>query len=102
LHDDAYLAAGFPIATGVIAGACRHLVQERMAVTGTRWSLAGAEAVRHLRSLWSSGDVAAYWPFYLQPALQRHHAARDARGNVPTPTSPVQQQERGSHLQRVQ
>ena len=36
-----YLAQGFPIATGVIEGACRHLVKDRMEVTGARWSLSG-------------------------------------------------------------
>ena len=30
------LAAGWPIATGVIEGACRHLVKDRMDITGAR------------------------------------------------------------------
>jgi hypothetical protein len=101
VHYDASLAAGFPLATGVSEGACRHLVQDRMAVTGARWSLAGAEAVLRLRSLWSRGDFEAYWPFQLEQACTRHHAAHYAKGNVPTPTSPVKRQERGSHLQLV-
>jgi hypothetical protein len=33
LHYDAYLAAGLPIATGVIEGACRHLIKDRMDIT---------------------------------------------------------------------
>ena len=45
LHYDRYLAAGYPIATGVIEGACRYLVRDRMELTGARWRLAGAEAV---------------------------------------------------------
>jgi hypothetical protein len=49
-----YLEQGLPIATGVIEGACRHLVKDRMDVTGARWSLAGAEAVLRLRALRSS------------------------------------------------
>ena len=60
LHYDAYLAAGFPIATGVIEGACRHLVKDRMAVTGARWSLQGAEAVLRVQSLWVSGAFEPY------------------------------------------
>ncbi len=60
LHYDDYLAAGFPIASGVIEGACRHLVKDGMDVTGARWSLAGAEAVLHLRALRSSGDFDEY------------------------------------------
>ena len=39
LRYDRYLAEGFPIATGVIEGACRHLVKDRMDITGARWSL---------------------------------------------------------------
>jgi hypothetical protein len=101
LHYDAYLAAGFPIATGVIEGACRHLVKDRMEVTGARWSLAGAEAVLRLRSLRSSGDFEAYWQFHLDQEFKRHHAAHYANANVPIPTSPVRRQERGSHLQLV-
>jgi len=45
LHYDQYLAKGYPIATGVIEGACRYLVKDRMEITGARWSLEGAEAV---------------------------------------------------------
>jgi hypothetical protein len=52
-----YLAAGLPIATGVIEGARRHLVQDRMAITGARWGLEGAEAILRLRALHGSGDL---------------------------------------------
>ena len=45
------LAHGWPIATGVIEGACRHLVKDRMDITGARWGLAGAEAILKLRAL---------------------------------------------------
>ena len=39
LHYDRYLAAGYPIATGVVEGACRHLVRDRLDLTGARWRL---------------------------------------------------------------
>ena len=39
------LANGWPIATGIVEGACRHLVKDRMDLTGARWGLAGAEAI---------------------------------------------------------
>ncbi|MGI9003408.1 MAG: ISKra4 family transposase, partial [Pseudonocardia sp.] len=55
------LAAGWPIATGIIEGACRHLVKDRMDITGARWGLPGAEAVLKLRALHSNGDFDAYW-----------------------------------------
>ena len=43
------LASGWPIATGIIEGACRHIVKDRMDITGARWGLDGAEAVLKLR-----------------------------------------------------
>lgn len=76
LRYDAYLAQGLPIATGVIEGACRHLVKDRMDITGARWGLQRAEAVLKLRSLQSSGDADAYWDFYKAQALHRNHASR--------------------------
>ena len=59
-----YLKEGLPIATGVIEGACRHLIKDRMDVTGARWSLKGAEAIIKLRSLRSSKDFESYWQFH--------------------------------------
>ena len=56
------LAKGWPIATGVIEGACRHLVKDRMDLTGARWGLEGAEAVLKLRALRSNGDFPAQGP----------------------------------------
>lgn len=64
LRYDQYLAAGLPIASGVIEGACRHLVADRMDITGARWSVPGAEAVLRLRALRSSGDLDEYWRFH--------------------------------------
>jgi hypothetical protein len=49
-----YLAAGYPIATGVIEGACRHLVKDRLERSGMRWTTAGAQAMLTLRSIKAS------------------------------------------------
>lgn len=73
-----FLEQGFPIATGVIEGACRHLVKDRMDLTGARWRLPSAEAVLKLRSLRSSGDFETYWQFHKQQELERHHLFRYA------------------------
>lgn len=73
MRYDRYLAAGYPIATGVIEGACRYLVKDRMDITGARWSLVGAEAVLRLRALRASGDFDAYWTFHEAQELQRNH-----------------------------
>jgi hypothetical protein len=70
---DEYLARGLPIATGVIEGACRHLITERMDITGARWGLQSAEAVLKLRSLNSSGDLEAYWVFHTAREYERQH-----------------------------
>jgi hypothetical protein len=77
------LEQGYPIATGVIEGACRHVVKDRMDITGARWSLRGAEAVLRLRSLRSSGDLDAYWSFHLEQERERNHLLRFAGGVVP-------------------
>lgn len=68
-----FLAHGLPIATGVIEGACRHLIQDRLGITGARWGLQGAEAVLKLRALWSSGDWGDYWRFHEQREAERNY-----------------------------
>lgn len=78
MRYDRYLADGLPIATGVIEGACRHLVQDRMDVTGARWGLEGAEAVLRLRSLQASGDLKEYWSFHQRAEFHRNHLMRYA------------------------
>ena len=88
LHYDRYLAAGYPIATGVIEGACRHLVRDRMERTGARWRLVGAEAVLKLRALRASGDFDAYWDFHEAREYERNHAQRYADGIAPPVTEP--------------
>ena len=88
LHYDRYLAAGYPIATGVIEGACRYLVRDRMELTGARWRLVGAEAVLKLRALRASGDFDAYWDFHEAREYERNHAQRYTDGTVPPVTEP--------------
>jgi len=73
LRYDVALAAGFPIATGVIEGACRHLVNDRLGITGARWGLDGAEAMLRLRALRASGDFDEYWRFHRRQELERNH-----------------------------
>lgn len=73
LKYDEYLSQGFPIATGVIEGTCRHLVQDRMGITGARWDVPGGEAVLKLRAIRCSGDWDDYWAFHEKQELARHH-----------------------------
>ena len=77
------LEGGWPIATGVIEGACRHLVKDRLDLTGCRWGLTGAEAVLKLRALRSNGDFDRYWRFHLGRERQRVHGARYEDGVIP-------------------
>ena len=71
LRYDQALAEGWPIATGVIEGACRHLIADRLDIGGARWGLDGAEAVLTLRAVISNGDFEEYWRFHLEREHQR-------------------------------
>lgn len=101
LRYDEYLAAGLPIATGVIEGACRYLVKDRMDITGARWSVPGAEAVLQLRALRASGDFEDYWAFHEQRELHRNHLSRYADHAMPKPDSSAHSTRRPSHLRVV-
>lgn len=64
MRYDEYLAAGYPIGSGVAEGACRHLVKDRLEGTGMRWTVNGAQAMLSLRAIHLNGD----WD-----ALIKHH-----------------------------
>jgi hypothetical protein len=70
MRYDYYLAQGWPIGTGVVEGACAHLVKDRMEQSGMRWTKDGAQAVLDLRAVQLSGDWDSYWQFHRQ---QQHH-----------------------------
>ncbi len=100
LKYNRYLAQGLPIATGVIEGACRHLVKDRMEVTGARWSLTGAEAVLRLRALRSSHDFDEYWTFHEAKEYERNHRPLYADGIVP-PTFKPRPTRKRDHLKAI-
>src|SRR5947207_8244965 len=70
------LRAGWPIATGIIEGACRHIVKDRLDITGARWGLSGAEAILTLRALLTNGDFDASGKFHLPQEHRRVHLTR--------------------------
>ncbi|HEY6798017.1 MAG TPA: ISKra4 family transposase, partial [Kineosporiaceae bacterium] len=76
------LAKGWPIATGVIEGACRHLVKDRLEITGARWGLATAEAVLALRAITTNGDFHDYWHHHQQQEHHRTYPTRTARTSL--------------------
>ena len=65
-----YLSRGSPIASGVIEGACRHLVKNRFELSGMRWSLEGAESLLRLRAVAENGD----WQEYHAYRRKRSHS----------------------------
>jgi hypothetical protein len=77
------LTQGWPIATGIIEGACRHLVKDRMDLTGARWSLTGAEAVLKLRAIKANGDFDDYWRYHLDRERQHVHESRYLNHVIP-------------------
>ena len=80
------LQQGRPIATGVIEGACRHLVKDRMDLTGARWGLEGAEAILKLRAIRANGDFDEYWRYHLNQEHHRVHRSRYADNTLPHTT----------------
>jgi hypothetical protein len=82
LDYPAALANGWPIATGVIEGACRHLVADRMGITGARWGLEGAQAMLWLRAIAANGDHDTYWDWHIQQEHQRNHLSRYQDSNL--------------------
>ncbi|HWE62923.1 MAG TPA: ISKra4 family transposase [Chloroflexota bacterium] len=85
MHYDQYLAQGWPIATGVIEGACRHLVKDRCELSGMRWTIAGAEALLAVRCVHENGDWEAFHAFRRQ---QRHQQLYHTP--FPAPAMPVE------------
>ncbi len=72
MRYDEYLAEGYPIASGVIEGACRHLVKDRMERAGMHWTIAGAEqAMLDVRSVYVSGQWAAFQHHRIAPRPKR-------------------------------
>ena len=71
MHYNHYLAQGWPIGTGVVEGACGHLVKDRLEKAGMRWTVEGAQAILDLRAVRLNGDWEAYWHFHRQQQHQR-------------------------------
>jgi hypothetical protein len=76
MRYDMYLAAGYPIATGVIEGACRHVIKDRMEQGGMRWTLVGAEAMLNVRSVNASSESEAFQAWRRTEGIGRHHPHR--------------------------
>jgi hypothetical protein len=66
MRYDEYLAAGYPIGSGVIEGACRHLVKDRLERAGMRWIPDGAQAMLDLRATYLNGEWEAFWSYHVE------------------------------------
>jgi hypothetical protein len=71
MRYDIYLQNGWPIASGSVEGACKHLVRDRFERSGMRWSPAMAEAMLKLRAIYLSGDLNEYWVWHVAQDQQR-------------------------------
>jgi len=74
-----YLEKGYPIASGVIEGACRYVVKDRMERTGMRWVLSGAEAMLNLRCIALNGAWDEFMKFHINKVQKKRYvmAAND-------------------------
>ena len=66
-----YLSAGYPIGSGVVEGACRHVVKDRMERSGMRWEAEGAQTVLNLRTIYINAD----WDAFIKHRIQTEQAA---------------------------
>ena len=71
MQYDKYLAAGYPIGSGVAEGACRHLVKDRMEQTGMRWTVKGAQSLLNLRALYLNGDWQTFVAYRIEQEQKR-------------------------------
>jgi hypothetical protein len=74
IHYDQYLAAGYPIASGVIEGACRHVVKDRMERAGMHWTLPGAQALLNLRCVALNDEWEPFMNHHIQSETARLYA----------------------------
>jgi hypothetical protein len=77
MRYDEYLAAGYPIGSGVAEGACRHLVKDRLEQTGMRWVLEGAQAMLYLRATYLNGDWKEFLDYRIRTEQDRLYGPQD-------------------------
>jgi hypothetical protein len=71
LRYDEYLAKGYPIGSGVVEGACRHLVKDRLERAGMRWRPEGAQAMLNLRATYLNGEWDSFWAYHIEKEDER-------------------------------
>jgi hypothetical protein len=72
------LAKGYPIGSGVIEGACRNLINDRLELTGMSWTLRGAESMMRLRAAHINKDWEVFWNHRRKLERRRLYGVRHA------------------------
>ena len=83
MRYDKALEKGWPIATGLIEGSCRYVIEDRFGITGARWSPDGAEDILKIRAVVVNGDLDDYMTYYKTRYLHEHHLARYDPASIP-------------------
>jgi hypothetical protein len=83
MRYDLYLASGYPIASGVIEGACRHYVKDRMERAGMHWTKAGAQAMLDVRSEYLNGDWQRFQEFRIERETEKLYPHRQLLDSIP-------------------
>ncbi len=78
MQYDECLAQGYPIASGVIEGACRHIIKDRLERTGMNWTIPGAQAMLNLRCIYLTGEWEQFTEFRIVRETKRLYPYRDA------------------------
>ncbi len=79
MRYDEYLSLGYPIATGVIEGACGCLVKDRTGCSGMKWTLRGAQAILDLRAVKQNSDWEYYWAYHVKQERERLYGGNIGR-----------------------
>ncbi|TWU29145.1 hypothetical protein Poly41_67170 [Novipirellula artificiosorum] len=77
MRYDEYLRRGYPIASGVIEGTCRHLVKDRMERSGMRWTLEGARSMLNVRAAFQSDHWRTFIDWHMQNEINQAHPNRN-------------------------
>lgn len=80
-----YLAQGFPIASGVIEGACLHFVKDRMERAGMQWTITGAQSMLDVRAIKLNGDWDKFIQHRIDQELGLNYAHNDAIKKIEWP-----------------
>jgi hypothetical protein len=85
MRYDEYLREGYPIASGVIEGACRHVVKDRVERTGMSWTRVGAQAILNLRAIWTCEQWDEFYKYRVERETARLYPYRESLSVIEWP-----------------